>query len=301
MATLLTATTIGVAITSESEGRIQLASITGLVANQTALYVDEELMTVRALPGGLNVDVFRGAGGTRAQTHQAGAVVLVGASNLFHGSDPGGTGAIATATQGYPWVNVNTGTIWNISNAKWIEVKRGFISTMVPPNATPGTVRAITGSCNPLAVQTSGNLVGVRGDITLPSAAAISGSYLYGVQGKIITGTGVFAGTSAAGVYGQLDVTGGTISGGHVACLQANIFGANAGGFAIEGIYIEHAGGGVINSFIQCFGKSDYVFDLASNTHVQMGTTGAASTAAGWLKLKVEGVVRYINLLSTAP
>lgn len=161
----------------------------------------------------------------------------------------------------------------------------------------PGSVRAIVGQATTFTTITSGTLVGVRGAVTMAGAAS-GATYMYGVQGKAIAGANAFTGTVLAGVYGQIDVSGSTITSGHVAAIQANVYGANSGTIPMEGIYIEHAGGGVINSFIQCFGKSTYVFDLASNTHNQMSTTGTAGATAakGWLKVLVEGSVRYIPL-----
>ena len=168
-------------------------------------------------------------------------------------------------------------------------------------SATPGTVRAITGAMTTYTTQTSGNLVGVRGSITMGGACS-SAAYLYGVQGKAITGANTWTGTALAGVYGQIDVSSGTITSGHVAAIQANIYGANSGTIPMEGIYVEHAGGAVINSLIQLFGKSTYVFDIASNTHNNMSTTGtpgAVTGGTGWIKCLVDGAVRYIPLASS--
>uniref|UniRef100_A0A6M3K493 Uncharacterized protein n=1 Tax=viral metagenome TaxID=1070528 RepID=A0A6M3K493_9ZZZZ len=170
-----------------------------------------------------------------------------------------------------------------------------FSVALTGGDAAPGTCRAIVGSATTFTTMTADNIVGVRGDVTM--AGATSGtSYLYGAQGKAITGANTFTGTALAGLYGQIDITGGTITSGHVAAIQANIYGANSGTIPMEGIYIESAGGGVINSFIQCFGKSTYVFDFASNTHTQMGTAGTVTTNAGYLTVLVEGSVRYIGL-----
>jgi hypothetical protein len=180
-------------------------------------------------------------------------------------------------------------------------INNGFAISLTGGDAAPGTARAIIGAATTFSTMTSGNIVGVRGEVNM--AGATSGtSYLYGVQGKAITGANTFTGTALAGVYAQIDVSTGTITSGHVAALQANIYGANSGTIPMEGIYIESAGGGVINSFMQCFGKSTYVFDFASNTHNQMSTTGtpgAVTGGTGWLKVLVEGSVRYIPLASS--
>ncbi len=167
--------------------------------------------------------------------------------------------------------------------------------------AAASTHRAITGAATTYTSMTSGNLVGVRGSITMGGACS-STAYLYGAQGKAITGANTFSGTALAGVYGQIDVSSGTISSGHVAAIQANIYGANSGTIPMEGLYIEHAGGAVINSLIQMFGKSTYVFDISSNTHTNVSTTGtpgAVTGGTGWIKCYIDGAVRYIPLASS--
>jgi len=113
------------------------------------------------------------------------------------------------------------------------------------------------------------------------------------------------SGTAVAGVYGQIDVSSGTLSGGNNAAVQANIYGANSSTWTyLNGIYVEHAGGGVINSFARFFGKSTYVFDFESNAHNQMSSTctpSAVTGTTGGLKILVDGVVRWIPLAATCP
>jgi len=185
-----------------------------------------------------------------------------------------------------------------------INVTGGPINvTLTQTLATPGTVRSIYGkNVTRGTSQTSGNLVGVRGEVNITAGCAVSTSYLYGTQGKLITNASTLTSGTFAGVYGQLDVSSATINGGKIAALSADIYGFTSGSSNyIDGVYVEHVAGGVINSMFKAIAKSNYVFDLASNTHTQMGVTGAATTAAGWLKINVEGSTRYINLWSTAP
>jgi hypothetical protein len=172
--------------------------------------------------------------------------------------------------------------------------------TVVAPTFVAGVSgasgRALTGSST-LPAWTSGTAIGVAGRIT-GGGTISAGSYVYGTQGKVTVGSYTSSGI-VAGVYGQLDVTGSTISAGNIAPVQANIYGYNTGtSTVLTGLYVEHAGGGVIQSLARFFGKSTYVFDIASNTHVQMSTTGTVGTTAskGWLKVLVEGAVRYIPL-----
>jgi hypothetical protein len=180
-----------------------------------------------------------------------------------------------------------------------VESSAGDLTASVT-GVTSVTRRALVGAMTTPASVTSGNLVGARGSVTMPNSSSVTGGYLYGLQGKAITGTGTFAGTVLAGVYGQLDVTGGTVSAGHVSPIQSNIYGANSGAYPyLVGLYVEHAGGGVIDSLLELFGKSDYVFRIASNTHTNVSTTGTCTTpgqAHGWLKIIVDGAVRYIPL-----
>ena len=153
-----------------------------------------------------------------------------------------------------------------------------------------------------LAVGSNGSLAAIRGATTLTTGKTITDGFLYGVQGKVIMdGATVVVGSDhIAGVYGQLSMDTTTLTSGHVAAVIGSIQGCPTSA-NIDLFYGESATGNVINSMFKAFGKSTYVFDLASNTHTQMGITGAATTAAGWLKVLVEGVTRYINLWSTAP
>jgi hypothetical protein len=166
--------------------------------------------------------------------------------------------------------------------------------------AAAGSTRAIQGSITTLAgtAQTSGTLAGVRGVVT--GAANISGSSVYGVQGKLVTGAFTVAGTTAA-VYAQYDMTGGTIGAGNQAAIQANFVGVAAGTVNLNGLYVENAGGGAINSYARLLGNSTFVFDIESSYTNQStsGTAGATATK-GWLKIQITNgagtVTRYIPL-----
>ena len=90
---------------------------------------------------------------------------------------------------------------------------QSIASTTASP--TPGTIRAVTGVMTGSAgTMTTGNLVGLRGEVDVVSA---SGGFLYGTQGKIIP-TGTLSGSVwAAGLFGQLNVSAATINAGQVA------------------------------------------------------------------------------------
>ncbi len=169
-------------------------------------------------------------------------------------------------------------------------------------SATPGTVRAIYGKYTTGATMTSGNLVGTRGEITIPNSGAISGSsFLYGTQGKVITGTGTIdVGSSMVyGVMGQLDISGGTITSGYVAGVGSDIYGLSTGTKAVDLFYGQHADGGTGNAMFRAYGKFTSVFEIDDNGGGQVsltGTPGAVTGGTGWLKIKVNGTVRYIPL-----
>lgn len=100
--TYLSQTTLSGAV-SNSTTFIPLASVSGIVATQTVIYVADgsgEAMFVNSLPGGKTVAVTRGyqnlGGGT---PHNSGALVLYGPANAFLTTQP--TGACSRSTMLY--------------------------------------------------------------------------------------------------------------------------------------------------------------------------------------------------------
>ena len=325
-------TTLAAAVLPNTTTQWCVASATGINTPSlssgytgTILFVDQEAAQVQA--AGSSATCFKvkrgqfgtsaaGGHGTTSKVWVGDPVVSTGDTSrplpgAFVTFPPSGT-CTATAQATLPVIvtggaaGISRGQIWDCYGSVWTRADLDLQRVYTDRDAAMGTIRAIRGEAIASnAAITSGNLVGARGAVTLGTATtAGSGAYLYGVQGKAITSTGtVNVGSGEfTGVFGQIDVTGGTLTSGHISAISGNIYGLTGGtASTVNILYLEHAGGGVANSFIQAFGKTTYVFDLSSNTHVQMGTTGAATTAAGWLKLLVEGQVRYINLWSTAP
>jgi hypothetical protein len=171
-------------------------------------------------------------------------------------------------------------------------------------SATPGSVRDVYGQIVTGVSMTSGTLAGVRGEADITNATLFGNggsAYLYGTQGKVIGGTGTINVGSGyvTGVLGQLDLTGTTNTSGHIAGVISSIQGVGSSGVDVNLFYGESATGTPINSMFMGFGKSTYVFDLASNTYNQMATTSGSVTnvgTKGWLKCNIEGVTRYIAL-----
>ena len=174
------------------------------------------------------------------------------------------------------------------------------VDTTLAAAVSGASGRILTGSTT-LPAWSSGTAMGVAGRVTGGGTIAF-GSYIYGTQGKVTVGAYATSG-NVAGVYGQLDVTGSTITTGNIAPVQANIYGYNSGtSTVLTGLYVEHAGGGVIQSLARFFGKSTYVFDIVSNTHPNVsltGTPGSVTGGTGWIKVLIDGSARYIPLASS--
>jgi hypothetical protein len=164
---------------------IQVTSATGIVGlnpnlgitasqpNQSALYVDREMMEVIAVNGTV-LTVVRGSHGTVAAPHRNGAMVLVGKPFLFYALDPGGTGNFAGYSSGVncvtatvlvsPWVNVRSGAQWLCSSITltWVP---GFNNPAAPSQAMVTTaVASVAGATLP-----SGPLFHVTGTNAITS------------------------------------------------------------------------------------------------------------------------------------
>lgn len=84
--TYLTATTLSNAVTSTSADRIVVASAT-TAAVGGAVYIDHELMSIRAISG-TTLTVSRGQQGTAATTHNAAAAVIIAPVAALQGPTP---------------------------------------------------------------------------------------------------------------------------------------------------------------------------------------------------------------------
>ncbi len=169
-------------------------------------------------------------------------------------------------------------------------------------SATPGTVRAITGSnTNVNTTMTSGNLVGVRGDVSLVGA---SGGFVYGVQGKVIP-TGTLSGSVwAPAVFGQYDLSSATLNGGQIAAIWGDM-GATGGTFTnvtgARGIALTNTIASLtLFAMDYRYGKATNLFELdgSSSTYISAG----AATPGGDLKkiaISIDGVTHYILAAAT--
>ena len=164
-------------------------------------------------------------------------------------------------------------------------------------SATPGTIRDIYGKTTGTATtMTSGNLVGVRGEVDLVGA---SGGFIYGVQGKVIP-TGTLSGSVwAPAVFGQYDLSAATLNAGQIAPIWADM-GASGGTFTDVTGARMFAGTNTIasltlNSMIYLYGKATSLLELSGSSATYI--TAGAATPSGTLKklaITIDGVVYYI-------
>lgn len=134
---------------------IQVASATGIVGyslnqtatinlqNQSALYVDHELMYVQSVSG-TTLTVLRGQGGSKPSPHASGAIVWIGKPVWFYAFSPSGACAAANVVAS-PWVNVKTGSQFLCDSTTGI-----WLPSLATATITPAATAAAIG----VAVQT---------------------------------------------------------------------------------------------------------------------------------------------------
>ncbi len=142
-------------------------------------------------------------------------------------------------------------------------------STATVSTAALGTVRAVYGKVIGSAASiTEGNIVGVRGEASIPSGKTIAGgAYLYGVQGKLtFAGTMNHADSRLCAVLAQLDISSGTYTAGQISALWVDagatgVAGSLGGQFNL--VRITNTTASVPNSVVYVYAEASYLFDLA--------------------------------------
>ena len=189
-----------------------------------------------------------------------------------------------------------------------------WVNTVVETVAAPGTVRSITGKItDTVTTITSGNLVGVRGEVDV---VGISGGYLYGVQGKVIP-TGPVSNSGGgfeAGVLGQFDVSAATLGSTSYMAPVWSDFGATAtsGTYAQAFLYSgTNSTAAILGAQINLYGGATSLMDLTDNnalvgaTYFVASGTGSGSWGNGTpptpskvLKITVNGTAYYLPLVA---
>ena len=179
-------------------------------------------------------------------------------------------------------------------------------------SATPGTLRALRGlTTGTASVQTSGNLVGVRGEVDMVGA---SGGFFYGTQGKVIP-TGTLSGSAwIAGVFGQFDLSGATLTAAQTATLWGD-YGttATAGTYSgARGIAMTNTTAAILNSQMYLYGGATNLLELVDNNalvgatyFVNAGTSAGSAgdttkcNASKALKITVNGTNYWLPLFAS--
>ena len=218
-------------------------------------------------------------------------------------------GCELTATDtGILYTNVGTATVCSFAAVNTDSGGTLPISTTVTQtSATPGTVKAITGIEVLPAALTTGTVMGTKGEVDIPNSGTVAtGTFLYGAQGKISSGTGttIDAGSGyVGGVVGQLNISGATTTSGHIAPVIASIQDTtNSARPAVNAFYGElptYGSGAKANAVLQGTGgvttdldfsgvHADFFAELASDTSTAGGAVATQSGAStGSLLIKV--------------
>lgn len=244
--TALSSTTLSAAVNGPAgsgsiggsvQNTIQLTSTTNIIARQSMIYVDNELMSVQAVPTSGLVQVTRGAEGTRASSHASGATVYFStgtggniiAQNLsqtasaFIKLDPSGS-CTSTLLQVLPVINVNNARRWNCIGSVWmvddglVVLGPGGCGSGESGNATGtngltvtgasfiGTIQAQTSASGTNTHYYSCNLNNIMSALTASptrNVAVIDATFFYGVQ---TTELGTQATTLASGTLNSITV-----------------------------------------------------------------------------------------------
>ena len=189
-------------------------------------------------------------------------------------------------------------------------VMREVPTASATSSATPGTIRSLYGTIsNTATVMTSGNIVGVRGEVDLVGASA---GFIYGVQGKVIP-TGTLSGSSwTAAVFGQFDLSRATVNAGQCAAIWGDwgATGATATDLTgCRGFAFTNTTSNVINAQDYRYGNATYLQELAGaggtlNYYANAGTSGGSAGDAAHcaaqkvIKILVNGVAAFIPVFT---
>lgn len=191
--TALTQTTLSAAITS-SQNTFKLASVTGITANQTELYIDLEAMPVYAVSGNYVTVGPRGSYGTKAMAHVSGAGVLYGPPAAFIDYDPTGACTAGTGLFLYaPIVDVLTGGQWLCSSVL-SKVVPGFGNFTIP-NQVSTAVASAAGLITP-----SGPLFHITGTAAITGFNIPVGFDPKAGGGFCVVPDGIFTTTNATNI-----------------------------------------------------------------------------------------------------
>lgn len=143
--TALTQTTLSAAITSGTR-TIPVASVTGITAATTALWIEGEYMPVVSVNSTSKLVTIapRGSSGSRANQHPSGAVVWVGSLTstipAFVNYDPAGTCTVANTS--LPTIAVVSYRLWRCDSTTGVWQPM-FTTGSITPTATSASIQTV--------------------------------------------------------------------------------------------------------------------------------------------------------------
>lgn len=147
------------------------------------------------------------------------------------------------------------------------------------------------------------NTYSIRGYAKVTGTIAGSNTaYVTGVQGRLeIASGGTMTGGKACGILAQMGAQAGTISGGTmyglwIDTMQMLTKPSAAGVYALG--MEAYDGATTLDAFVWAYGKATYLLKIGGNNGSFVIATNP-STAAGCLKIDVEGTAKYIPLYSS--
>lgn len=241
-----------------------------------------------------------------AQTGITGRSVPIPQVTTFAGGD-----LIQIIPNGYPqagnqYISATTLLGTNTQVPIYVSLPSNAATVSSPIRAIRGVVSVGTG-----VTMTSGNLVGVRGEVDLPSGTTVNGaSYLYGFQGKFIGGGTTVNPVNIAGVVGQLDVSTGTYTSGVISAGWFDM-GATASASAISTGLGTAQIIRLTNTTAAAIPQAIYVESFSTNFmevhstgenetwHSATCTPGSVTGGTGELRITIDGVTKWIPLAAT--
>ncbi len=177
---------------SSSVTSLFVTSSSGMTANQTGIFIDQEYMLVNGVPSSTNITVLRGQAGTKVMAHPSNAVIWLGPtgnSGPFIAIDK--TGRCTPANELYlPQINTINGKIYNCilsttaTTASWSNTNFTQIGTALPYKKMAVTATTYTALASDYIIGYNSN---VSGTITLPALTGLIGKqYIVQIE---VTGT----------------------------------------------------------------------------------------------------------------
>jgi len=318
--TAMTSTTLAEAVDS-TETTIDITSATGVAVGDIA-FVDYEAMLVISVDSTLNrITVQRGYEGTLGDDHTSGQTIYLEPPDRFINKDLHGACTAGSEYPNYtPLINVSNGNKFRCTNSQWdLEqtVTRVFGSlgnnlmlqtvsdnkpvTINSRNYTQTSGSSIGFQSKPAQTVTStGSVIGaeisprVNNDIDIANVIGLHvDTYLKGTTANTVSadvrGMQIEMVTDDSGTH--------TVSGNVTGLRFRTAFSATAITGDMEAIRIE---------FPEAQTNSQTYDQVLTLTGTVAGVWNNApgtepSTADGYIKVKVNGAVRYIQLYSTAP